>query len=246
MRLVLASLLALETASAQSAITVHVGDGTLDGSFLEPYNNAWIYTAKLADSSVHPQGIWSDHVQWTTVNGKRAMLRVQGVTFATGASNVILNTFDPKTLAPLASETHRIDGTIRRRTFDGRRMTSVELANAKDTKAPDTTDLSQPIYDFNGGMYGILLASLPFKEGFTGALPAISDDSTAVRGEPFRVLHQEDVTAGSRGKVNAWVVESTRPGQYTLHFWLTKTPPYIIKLIMTDQAHGRILTWEML
>ena len=56
--------------------TVHVGDGTLDGSFLEPYNNAWLYTATGADGQVHVQGVWSDHMQWTDVAGKRALMRV--------------------------------------------------------------------------------------------------------------------------------------------------------------------------
>jgi hypothetical protein len=246
MRVALLAVLALETASAQQAITVHVGDGTLDGSFLQPYNNAWSYTATLPDGRIRPQGIWSDHLQWSTVDGKQVMLRVQGTTFVTGASNTILNTFDPKTLAPLTSETHRVDGTIFRRTFNGTRVTSVVLSNAKDTKAPDTTNLAQAVYDFNGGMYGMLLASLPLKEGLKGTLPAIGDNDTSLRAEPFEVLHQEDVEAGARGQTKAWVVESARPGEYTMRFWLTKTPPYIIRLVMTDVAHGRVLTWDML
>jgi hypothetical protein len=31
-----------------------------------------------------------------------------------------------------------------------------------------------------------------------------------------------------------------------MRFWLTKTAPYIIKLVMTDEAHGRVLSWEMI
>ena len=231
--------------AAQPPVTVRVGDGTLDGSFLEPYNNAWFYSVTFTDGRVAPQGVWSDHLQWTTVDGKQVLLRVQGTTFVTGSSNAILNTFDPKTLAPIKSELHNIDGTIVRRTFDGTHVTSVTLANAKDTKAPDAAELAQPVYDFNGGMYGILLAALPLKEGLSGTLPAIGDNGTNLTAEPFVVLRQEDVEAGARGKVKAWVVDSARPGNYTMRFWLTKTPPYIIKLVMTDEAHGRVLSWEM-
>jgi hypothetical protein len=227
-------------------IAVEVGDGTLDGSFLVPYNNAWFYSVKFADGRVVPEGIWSDHLQWTTINGKQEMLRVQGTSFISGVSDVILNVFNPKTLAPIKSEAHHIDGTIFRRTFDGRRVASVTLANAKDSKIPDAAELPQPVYDFNGGMYGILLASLPLKEGLKGTLPAIGDQDAKVSREPFEVLRQETVSAGARGSVKAWVVDSARPGNYTMRFWLTKNPPYIIRLVMTDDAHGRVMTWEML
>lgn len=237
----------LTGAFAQSApITVHMGDGTIDGSFLEPYNNAWFYSVKFDDGREVPEGIWSDHMQWTTVDGKRAMLRVQGTTFLNGSSNGIVNVFDPKTLAPIKSETHGIDGTIMRRTFDGVRVATVSLESAKDTKAPDTKALAEPVYDFNGGMYGILLASLPLKVGLKGALPAVADKDAKLTSEPFEVVGQEEVQAGSHGQVKAWVVDSVHPGEYTMRFWLTKQAPYIIRLVMTDQAHKRVLTWDMI
>jgi hypothetical protein len=235
------------TAIAQPATKiVHVGDGTIDGSFLKPYNNAWFYSVKFSDGRVVPEGIWSDHLQWTSVNGKQAMLRVQGVSFITGASNVILNVFDPKTMASISSEAHNIDGTVFRRTFDGARVSSVTLANPKDIKEAVATDLQQAVYDFNGGLFGILLTSLPLKEGLKGTLPAVGDREDKLTSEPFEVLRQEIVGAGAHGKVKAWVVESARPGEYTMTFWLTKTAPYIIKLVMTDEAHDRVLSWEMI
>ena len=131
------SLAVNSAAAASSAIAVRVGDGTLNGSFLAPYNNAWFYSVKLPDGRVLPEGVWSDHMQWTTVDGKQAMLRVQGVSFITGASNVIINVFDSKTLAPISSEAHNIDGTVFKRTFDGTHATSVLLSGAKDSKAPE-------------------------------------------------------------------------------------------------------------
>lgn len=228
------------------ATTVHVGDGTLDGSFLRPYDNAWIYVAKSADGVLHPQGIWTDHMQWTEVEGKRAMLRVQGTTFVNGSSNTIVNIFDPHTLAPIKSETHGLDGTIFRRTFNGAHVTSVELAGASDKKDPVASDLPQAVYDFNGGMYGILLAALPLRKGLTGTLPAIADRDATLTAEPYEVIGQEIVHAGARGNLTAWVVESSHPNEYTMRFWLTKSAPYIIRLVMDDKAHHRVLSWDML
>jgi hypothetical protein len=223
-----------------------VGDGTLDGSFLKPYDNAWIYVAKLSDGTIRPQGIWTDHMQWSTVEGKRVMLRVQGTTFINGSANTILNTFDPRTLAPIKSETHGVDGTIFRRTFDGTRVTSVTLNGVGDKNEAAAADLPEAVYDFNGGMYGILLASLPLRAGLKGTLPAIADRDATMTAEPFEVRGRETVHAGARGNMTAWVVDSTRPGDYTMRFWLIKTAPYILRLVMNDEAHHRVLTWDML
>jgi hypothetical protein len=226
--------------------TVHVGDGTIDGSFLKPYNNSWFYSVKMADGKTRPQGIWSDHLQFTTVNGKEALLRVQGTTFVNGLSNTMLNTFYPKTLAPIASETHGIDGSIFKRTFDGKHVTSTTMANASDAGTPVESELPQAVYDFNGGLYGLLLAALPLKAGLKGSLPAVADRENTLTAESFHVLREEQVQAGNRGAVKAWVVESVKPDKYAMTFWLTKTPPYIIHLVMDDKENKRTLVWDMI
>src|SRR5215472_15900005 len=244
--LIAGAILCQACGAAEMPVTVRVGDGTINGAFLHAYNNAWFYSVRFSDGHVVPEGIWSDHLQQTTVNGRQAMLRVQGVSFIRGVSNVTINVFDPQTLAPISSEAHNIDGTIFRRTFDGTHVTSVTLANANEIKNPVATELPQPIYDFNGGMYGLLLASLPLHVGLKGTLPAIADHDFALTAEPFEVLRQETIDAGTRGSVRAWVVDSAHPGDFTMRFWLTKSAPYIIKLVMTDYTHGRVLTWDMI
>jgi hypothetical protein len=226
--------------------TVHVGDGTLTGDFLQPYNNAWFYTAKMADGTVHPEGIWTDHMQWTDVGGRRVMLRLQGITFVNGLSASTINVFDPKTLAPIKTEKHNIDGTIFRRTFDGPHITSVTLKNASDKTAPKSTDLPEAVFDFNGGLYGILLAALPMKAGFAGSLPAVADFDDVLSVENFHVLREEPVRAGSHGMVKSWVVESVKSGNYRMTFWITKAPPYIIRLVYDDLENKRVLSWDML
>ena len=228
-----------------AAPTVHVGDGAIDGSFLQPYNNAWLYTVTSPNGQTSPQGIWSDHLQWTTVDGKQVFLRVQGTTFVTGVSNSIRNVFDPKTLAPISSEAHGIDGSIFRRTFKGAHVVSETLAGPKDSGTKTETDLPMAVYDFNGGLYGMLLAALPLKIGLTGSLPAVADRDNVLTAEPFHVVREETVAAGSRGRLKAWVVQTEKPGDYHMTFWLTKQPPYIIKLVDVLESSGRVLTWEM-
>jgi len=233
-------------AASPQPLNVRVGDGTLDGSFLQPYNNAWFYTAKLADGQVRPEGIWTDHMQRANAGGKEVLIRVQGITFLNGLSSSTINVFDPKTLAPISMEKHNLDGTIFKRTFNGSHVTSVTLKSPSDTSVPSTVELSEPVYDFNGGLYGILLAALPMKVGLSGSLPAVADSDDVLSMEPFEVLRQESIRAGSRGMVRAWVVKSVKPGNYTMTFWITKTPPYILRLVFDDTANRRVLTWEML
>lgn len=67
------------------------------------------------------------------------------------------------------------------------------------------------VYDFNGGLYGLLLAALPLRLGLDGSLPAVADKENTLTVEPFRVVRQEFVSAGSLGKVKAWVVERGTP-----------------------------------
>lgn len=244
--LAVAIVLFASVAAAEDTATVKVGDGTLNGAFLQPYNNAWFYTVKTGDGVVHPQGIWTDHLQWTTIDGRKALMRVQGTIFIAGKSNVVINTFDLKTLAPIGREAHNIDGSISRRSFAGAHITEAFRAAGATSDTTTSADLPEPVYDFNGGLYGILLAALPLRKGLVGSLPAVNDDGNALSAEPFRVLRQETISAGARGRVKAWVVQSVKPGNYTMTFWLTKKPPYIIHLVMDDHANKRLLTWDMI
>ena len=225
--------------------TVHVGDGVIDGRFLQPYDNAWLYTVTLPNGQKSTQGIWSDHLQWTNVDGRQVLMRVQGTTFVNGVSNSIRNVFDPGTLAPIWSETHGIDGSIVRRTFHGAHVVTETRASSTASAARTEADLAMSVYDFNGGLYGLLLAALPLEAGFTGALPAVADTDNVLSIEPFKVLREEEVAAGSHGLLKAWVVETAHPGDYRMTFWLSKKPPYIIKLVDVLEPTGRVLTWEM-
>ena len=94
-------------------------------------------------------------------------------------------------------------------------------------------DLNEPVFDYTGGMYGVLLAALPLHEGLTTTIPTLSED----RDEPDRVLvkvgKQELVDAGPGKQVSAWRVDTEENNANQSHsiFWVTKDPPYVIKLV---------------
>src|SRR3954465_6149454 len=136
---------------------IAVGGGTITGAKLKPYSNAWMFSF-VKDGQRKDQGIWSDVLRYRTVDGKRLFERVQGMTYPNGLSSVTINRFDPTTLAPVYSEQHTPDGKLVKRTFVG---SKVELHVTKapgDADEVTHTNLPAAVYDFNGGMYGTLIA----------------------------------------------------------------------------------------
>ena len=233
-------------AAEPAAVTIRMGDGTVDGSILKPYNNVWLYTLTDTDGRVIPQGMWSDHLQMTKVDGRPAFLRVQGTTFVNGRTSSTLNVFDPMTLQPFSSRQQGVNGQTQTRTFTGSHLKSERAEKLGETATTHEVDLGVTPYDFNGGMYGMLLATLPLKTGLTGAFATVEESEDKAAVDSFKVLGQEDINAGALGAVKTWKVISERPGQYRMTFWLTKTAPYIIKLEYAQTASQRVWDWTMI
>jgi len=79
-----------------------------------------------------------------------------------------VNVFDPQTMSPVYMEFKRSDtGEWARRDFEKAQVKYQRRTSADETN-PETGEfeMKEPIFDYNGGMYGILLAALPLKEGF--------------------------------------------------------------------------------
>ena len=213
--------------SAAPEKLIAVGDGTIQGSRLKPYSNAWMFSF-VKDGVTKDQGIWSDVLRYRDVDGKHLLERVQGMTYSNGLSSVTVNRFDPVTAAPAYSEQHTPDGKLVKRTFAG---THVELHL---TKAPgtaeevSTADLSVAPFDFNGGMYGTLIAAQRLRIGYSGVIPAVGEFDNQPVPISFHVVRHETIDAGFKGRVGAWVVDVEGPSPMT--FWISDDAPYILRL----------------
>jgi len=208
---------------------IAVGDGTISGARLKPYSNAWMFSF-VKDGKRKDQGIWSDVLRYREFGGKRVLERVQGMTYSNGLSSVTINRFDPVTLAPVYSEQHTPDGKLVKRTFAG---AHVELRLTASPGAAETvrkTDLPLPVYDFNGGMYGALIAAQPLRIGYSASIPAVGEFDNDLTSVPFRVVRRETIRAGFKGRMNAWVVEVG--GSTPMTFWISNDPPYILRLTL--------------
>ena len=228
-------------APAHDPQRVAVGDAAVDGSILRPYDNVWRYdVTTVADGVRHFQGLWTDHLESITRDGKTLWRRVQGTTYANGAVSSTINVFEPTTLAPVSSESRNPDGSFLHRDFAGGRIHARRIAapGAKETTAD--ADLGKPVFDFAGGLWGLLLASFPLRAGYSATLPSIAEFDDKLEPVSFTVRGKETVSAGCKGNVEAWAVDV---GEST--FWLTKDPPYIVKLRFVGPKKN-VATWEMI
>ena len=92
----------------------------------------------------------------------------------------------------------------------------------------------------------MLLASLPLQEGFRATLPTLSEDRDELGWITVSVGKEELVEAGPGRQVLAWPVDTEGHYANQSHsiFWISKEPPYVIKLVTTIPT-GRWVTVTM-
>jgi hypothetical protein len=225
---------------------IHVGDAAVSGARLQPYDNAWIYSATLPDGSVRAQGIWTDHFTRYSVQGKSMWRRLQGMTYTNHVMSSVSNVFDPDSCAPVSNEQHHPDESVLKRTFAGAHVASERIDKSGAESRKNAFDLSLPVFDFYGGTYGILLSCFPLEVGYTATFSAIDETKDELKPVTLSVLREEKVRAGLMGMVKTLVVFVETPGEYSQTFWLSKKPPYIIRLQVLWADKHAVATFDML
>jgi hypothetical protein len=219
-------------------IRVDPGDATLEGSLLKPYKNAWKVMYAFPGREPFLVGIWSDELSEVEVDGRHLLKRAQMADYAKyHIVTTYVNVFDPKTMSPVYMDFKRSDtGEWAHRDFEGavvkyRRATSASSSGSESGQLK----LSHAIFDYNGGLYGVLLAALPLKEGMKVTFPTLSEDSDELDWITITVGKPELVDAGPGKQVLAFPVDTDGNYANKSHsiFWITKEPPYVIKLVST-------------
>jgi len=235
-----------KTAQVKDApVKVNVGDAAMDGSALKPYTNLWKLSIIGKNGTTATAGAWTDDLRWVTVDGRKLLQRTQisAVSINSKATETI-NVFDPKTMAAVRSESRGLDGDYRVLEFDKTKIKRKVMDPAvRPTPTEDTLNVEAPVFDFYGGMYGMLLVNLPLRLGYSASLPAIEENTNAFTWVTATVTGREKASIGGGKQVEAWVVESnTSLGP--MKFWLTKEAPYIIRLTFTG-ANGNTWSYDM-
>lgn len=217
---------------------VKVGDPRVDGSFLKPYKNAWKVVYEFPGKEPFLVGTWTDELASVEINGRHLLKRTQMADYA--KYNIVttyVNVFDPKTMSPLYMEFKRSDtGEWAHRDFENGQVKYQrrDSDNVAKTQSGQLV-MGEPVFDYNGGMYGVLLASLPLKDGFKAKFPSLSEDRDELDWITVSVGKQELVDAGPGKQVMAWPVDTEGNYANKSHsiFWVTKEAPYVIKLVTT-------------
>jgi len=213
---------------------IKAGDPRADGLFLKPYKNVWKIVYGFPGKEPFLVGTWSDELSEIEVNGRHLLKRTQVANYA--KYNIItenINVFDPKTMAPVSMEFKRSDtAEWVHRDFDGSNVNFRRRKSANETKVETgQLKMTEPVFDYHGGMYGLLLASFPLKEGFAATIPTLSEDRDEFEWTTFTVGKQEMVDAGPGKQVMAWPIQIDEADHDHSIFWVSKEAPYVIKLV---------------
>ncbi len=215
-----------------------------DGRILKPYANSWKYDVILPDGTRRAQGIWTDQVLPCARNGKDVLCRVQGTVLINGLASTVVNAFDPATMLPITDQQTLKGGGLQKRSFVGGSIQSTRTWSVGRAPVSSVTPVSGALYDYYGGMYALLFATAPLKEGYSSSFMSIDEFTDDPVRVDFKVVGRERVSAGSSGVVNAWKVTAVRPGQYSLTGWVIQHPPYVIRLVIL-LPDKRLYDWTM-
>ena len=226
---------------------------TVDGSYVKPYTNLW-KTTTSRDGVDQDSGTWSDSVTAITVDGKPAWRRTQVVTLPKGGSFTYVNVFEPKTLRPISNAAVVSNGDYSSHRFapDGHSMTTFDARGDHRALPVETmSPLAEPVFDYNGGMYGLILRGFPLAVGLRGTVATVDFNNDAILHVPFRVVGRERTEAKPGTFVMTWVVDAdfltadhSEDGSI-FRFYLSDEAPFVIKLVFTDPNKKLVQTYTM-
>jgi hypothetical protein len=250
-------LLASSASAWSEPATVLPGNAAVDGSFIQPYVTKWKVMGRAPDGSVIQMGTWSDATRIDRIKGREVLIRRQLWLHDKGAEGYY-NIVDHKTMQPVLSQHVNSLGTYRRFEFGPDDKTvryaqfqprPPEPGKALPMNAPmqqGALKLKEPYFDFNCGMFGLLIAGFPLKEGYSARFPVFRsyDPKVAPAWIDFTVKGKEVISAGPYKNLDTWLVVVNSPDtDEVITLNLAKVPPYVIEL--RQPWEGRDWTFEM-
>jgi len=230
------------SACAATRGVVTAGDQAVSGAAFQPYDNVWSWEFIRADGTVKPQGTWTDELRIESAGGRRVGRRTQEQRLPDGRKIVTVNVFDLETLAPLERDWRVFDGRFTHVEFRGREVERQAVRKPGEPPQTERAVLPEKVFDFNGGMYGLLLRAFPLRQGYTATFAAIAEDDNRLQQLRLVVRGRETVPGRGGAPIATWRVEVPESDYGLMTFWLSDEPPYIIKL--TFPMQGGIISYR--
>jgi hypothetical protein len=218
------------------------GDTRVDGSIIHAATNAWKMTGLTPGGRHDDGGVWKDTIEIVEKSGRPVIRRTQIDAGPEGNTTFITET-DQQKLTPIRAEVTTAAGMHRVLSFDPDHVHSVVAVEGKPTRESDIA-IAQRVFDFNGGMFGLLIVGFPLQKDFSASFP-VFDPRKGLAWAKYTVIDRERVPAGKGRFIDAWVVEVQDPVRLSrMIFSLTKEPPYVIRL--QEIGEGKFWIFDMI
>jgi hypothetical protein len=212
---------------------------------LQPFSHVYAVTATV-NGRPAVTSRWQDTLDEVKIGGQRAYRRTQISIQSNGKVRTWVSVFVRDSLVPIADTFNTSEGDIFIRTFANGMATDYSSSGAqRGLMTTSRAPLPAGYSDFNGGQFGLALLQLPLAPHYEVTLTTFGPTDSAIQLVPIEVLRTEKVGIGSCS-LDAFVVRATfaatyypDEGENFMTFWLTKAPPYVVKLV-TEAPEKRI------
>lgn len=236
----------------EDPVEVELGDGTVDGSFLQPGTTEWVMFERTADGAETMVGTWTDQLEFLKRDGRKILRRTQSTYDAGGAwKSSQVHTVEADTLAPIRDHYTARDAAGHTE-YRGNEAAGTLLTGPDAEPTAFVGAVDRPVFDFN--LAGLLLVAFPLADGYAATFPyfelrpsfapgtlRVNAIDVHVARASFRVTDVETVTVAGETR-EAFVVE-TGSDSFRLKFWLSKSSPYILGLESGTSAKTTI--WRL-
>jgi hypothetical protein len=229
-------------AQAPAGEVILPGDARVDGSIIHAASNVWKMTGTTPGGNRTDGGLWKDKIEIVDREGHSVIRRTQ-IDAGPDGTTTFITEADRQKLTPIRAEVTTAAGFHRVLTFEPDRVHSVINGPSQAIREGDIP-ITQGVFDFNGGMFGLLVVGFPLQRDFSASFP-VFDPRKGVVWAKYTVMGQERVPAGEGRTIDAWIVEVQDPVRLSrMIFSLTKQPPYIIRL--QEISEGKFWTFDMM
>ena len=232
---ILLILLALLTGARQAPAPVIAAD-TLHLEVGSPEVDGRIFPPHRARNRVYPPGATEPTVSWTnelTVGdsaGRQVMrwVTIGGPVSGSGNAWELRQTYDARTLAPLAWERSAANGAYMRLRMDGLRVHGVKRAPGAGAQLEDV-DMTLDRLGFIASASDLVPMAVGLRDGVVMTAPVWGPNMAASVVHVFAVLGQEAVMVEGT-EVVAWKVEERvqQTGALVANWYLTEESPYMV------------------
>lgn len=229
------SLSALAATAAQPESVPGPQPAVPNAASLEPFSGAWRIVEIAPDGTRKIVEESTDRLERAAVDGRDVWRQVQHETAGnSGISDVVVLT-DARSFEPLLSEwrdtrdgsfrTVRHSGTVAELSCGGH-LCPPDLIPPPSGPAKRRTEMAEQAFDYWGGSYGLLFATLPLAEDYSAMVPVFHPMRGLIRLK-VEVTGIESVGAGGGRTVSAFRVVTPLTG-WVYHISLK--PPYWLRL----------------